>query len=150
MLRFRRLDGPGLRAYVDELRPRVLVVRIRAKRFRLLWAVPMAPFEELLAFALGLALLVPTAARFLPEARRARFERRGGLVAAASQAAAGAYVVRESGDPGSVAAQELPQGLLARLSLIAAGGLGEALRLPPGTPYLSVQGEGVTIDVRPY
>jgi hypothetical protein len=144
MLRFRRLDGPGLGAYLDELRPRVLVVRIRAKRFRLLWAVPMAPFEELLAFALGLALLVPMAARFLPAAPRARLERRGGLAAAA------AYIATKAGDAGNEAAQELPQGLLARLSLIASGGLGEALRLPPGTPYLSVQGDGVTIDVRPY
>jgi hypothetical protein len=150
MLRLRRLDGPGLRAYLDELRPRVLVVRIRARRLRLLWAVPMAPFEEVLAFALGLALLVPTAARFLPEATRARLERDGGLLAAASQAAAGACVATKAGDPGSEAARELPQGLLARLSLIAAGGLGEALRLPPGTPYLSLQAEGVTIDVRPY
>ncbi len=138
----RRLDGPGRRAYLDELRPRVLVLRIRTERFRLLWAVPMAPFEDLLAFALGLALLAPTVVRFLPERTRTRLERPGGPLAAAKQAAAGA-----AGPDGG---REPPQALLARLSLIADGGLGKALRLPPGTPYLSVRTDDVAIDVRPY
>ena len=148
MPRLRRLDGPGRRAYLDALRPRVLVLRVRTARFRLLWAVPMAPFEDLLAFALGLALLAPTAVRFLPERTRTRLERPGGPLAAAKHAAAGA--ITAIGADGSDGGREPPQALLARLSLIADGGLGEALRLPPGTPYLSVRTDGATIDVRPY
>lgn len=151
MVGLRRLDGPGRRAYLEELRPRVLVVRIRTRRLRLLWAVPMAPFEDLLAFALGLALLAPMAVRFLPERQRARLERPGGPMAAArrtaSEVAAGAYTVTGAGPD---AGREPPRALLARLSLIAGGGLGEALRLPPGTPYVSVQADGFAIDVRPY
>lgn len=161
MLGLRRFDGPGLRAYLDELRPRVLVVRLRAGRLRLLLAVPMAPFEDLLAFALGLTLVAPTVVRFLPERQRARLERPDGPLAAAdrtaSQVAAGAYTyaaatTAATGAGGAMtdAGRELPRGLLARLSSIAGGGLGEALRLPPGTPYLSVQADGFAIDVRPY
>ena len=148
MLGLRRLDGPGRRAYLDELRPRVLVVRIRAGGFRLLWVVPMAPFEDLLAFALGLALLAPTVVRWLPERQRARIERPGGALAMAQRTASEVVAGGAASGPG--AGREPPRALLARLSLIAGGGLGEALRLPPGTPYLSVQADGVAIDVRPY
>ena len=152
MLGLRRLDGPGRRAYLDDLRPRVLVVRIRAGKVRLLWAVPMAPFEGLLAFALGVALLAPTVAPVLPRRVRARLERPGGPLAVAhrtaSQVASGAFT-GATGSEHAIAA-EPPRGLLARLSLIAGGGLGEALRLPPGIPYLSVQADDVAIDVRPY
>ena len=154
MLGLRRLDGPGRRAYLEDLRPRVLVVRIRAGKVRLLWAVPMAPFEGLLAFALGLALLAPTLAPVLPRRVRASLERPDGRLAVAhrtaSRVASGAFATSGAAGSGHAAAAGPSPSLLARLSQIAGGGLGEALRLPPGTPYLSVRADDVAIDVRPY
>jgi hypothetical protein len=153
MLTLRRLDAPGRRAYLDALRPRVLVVRVRSARRRFVWAVPLAPFEELLAFALALVLLVPSALRMLPARGRGRWlQRLGELPTAVGPAVRaggeGAQRTRVPGNdsPGAGA----PDGLLARLTLIAAGGLGEALRVPPGTPYLVIETQDVAIDVRSY
>jgi hypothetical protein len=140
MLTLRRLDAPGRRAYLDALRPRVLVVRVRGPRRRFVWAVPMAPFEELLAFALALVLLVPSALRLLPARARERWLQRF------AERPDGGGPSRDAGAPGAT----VPDGLLGRLSLIAAGGLGDALRVPPGTPYLTVETQGVAIDVRSY
>ena len=143
MLKLRRLDPSGLRAYLDELRPRVLVVRVRAKGFRFAWAVPMAPFELLLGFALSSALLASPLLRWLPGEAGDRYAGALDRAGWASHAyAAGGRGGRERTAP--------PEGLMARLSLVAAGGLGEALRLPPGVPYLSVEADDVAIDVRPY
>ena len=142
MLRLRRLDPPGLRAYLDELRPRVLVVRIRAQGFRFAWAVPMAPFELLLGYALSLALLASPLLRRLPGEAGVRYAGALDRAGWAGRAHVAGTAGRDSDAP--------PEGLLARLSLVAAGGLGEALRLPAGVPYPSVEADDVAIDVRPY
>lgn len=136
MLALRRLDAPGRRAYLDELRPRLVVVRVRARGRHIVWAVPLWPFEQLLALVLGLALLAPSALQLLPE--RARSRLRG--------------VVGESVGDGvaSMLGHAEPGTLLESLSLIAAGGLGDALRLPPGEPYLSVRTPDVDFDITPY
>ncbi|MEJ2358242.1 MAG: hypothetical protein P8Y13_09205 [Deinococcales bacterium] len=146
MLTLRPLDAPGRRAYLDALRPRVLVVRVRGPRRRFVWAVPMAPFEELLAFALALVLLVPSALRLVPARARGRWLQRFAERPAGAGPSTGAAGRSSVGAAGAA----VPGGLLGRLSLIAAGGLGDALRVPPGTPYLTVETRGVAIDVRSY
>lgn len=66
MLRLRRLDPPGLRAYAEELRPRFLVLRVHAKGVNLRWAVPNWAIEEPVRFAVRLMPLLPVIARYLP------------------------------------------------------------------------------------
>lgn len=69
---------PGLRllGYRDrkellaEFRPRFITLTIRTERFTLRWALPLWVIEELLAFALGLAPLLPGLSRYLPEKAR--------------------------------------------------------------------------------
>lgn len=143
MLTLRKLDGPGRRAYLDEVRPRMLVVRVRAQRLRFAWLVPLWPFEQLIAFALGMALIAgavwPAWAR-----RWGRAEADApGPWAQVGEAAALAGVVPAEGRSRLAA-------LAQSLSAIAAGRLGDQLRLPPGVPYLRVRSEAATIDITAY
>jgi len=60
-MRLRSLDADGVRAYLDELRPRLLTVRVDTGRIRLRWAVPAWAIEEPLRFllrTLGIAMAV--------------------------------------------------------------------------------------------
>lgn len=75
MVRLRSLDRAGRRAYLAELIPRFLVLKIRAKGVHLRWAVPSWALEEILRFALRVAPLVPAIVRILPE-KAARSVRR--------------------------------------------------------------------------
>lgn len=59
MVRLRPLHERGLRARAEALRPRFLVVRIRAKGIHLRWAIPAWAVEEVLRFALRIAPLLP-------------------------------------------------------------------------------------------
>ena len=67
MVELRRLDAPGIRAYLDELRPRFLVLRVRARGVSFRWAVPNWAIEEVVRFALRLAPLVVQLAPHLPD-----------------------------------------------------------------------------------
>lgn len=62
-MRLRSLDADGVRAYLDELRPRLLIVRIDAGRVRLRWALPSWAIEEPLRFLLR---LIPIATAIAP------------------------------------------------------------------------------------
>ncbi len=136
MLGLRRLDAAGRRAYLDDVRPRLLVLRVRARGRHIVWAAPLWPFEQLLAVALGLALLAPGALRYLP----------GRLRSSLGSALAG----NAGADAAAVLGREAPGTLLARLELLAGGGLGDALRLPPGEPYLRIHTDEADIDLTAY
>jgi len=73
-MRLRRLDADGVRAYLDELRLRLLIVRIEAGRVRLRWAVPTWAIEEPLRFLLR---LIPVALAIAPGATRRLVDRVG-------------------------------------------------------------------------
>jgi hypothetical protein len=62
-MRLRSLDADGVRAYLDELRPRLLIVRIDAGRVHLRWALPSWAIEEPLRFLLR---LIPIATAIAP------------------------------------------------------------------------------------
>lgn len=67
MLVLRRLDQEGLRAYLDEVRPRFLVVRVRVERRTFTWGFPLSALEEIVGFALGAAAFAQAARSWLPE-----------------------------------------------------------------------------------
>lgn len=66
MLVPRRFDQEGLRAYLDELRPRFLVVRVRVKQRTFTWGFPLSALEEIVGFTLGAAAFAQAATRWLP------------------------------------------------------------------------------------
>ncbi|MFO7544338.1 MAG: hypothetical protein R6W77_02475 [Trueperaceae bacterium] len=67
MLVPRRLDQEGLRAYLDEVRPRFLVVRVRVERRTFAWGFPLSALEEIVGFALGAAAFAQAVRSWLPE-----------------------------------------------------------------------------------
>jgi hypothetical protein len=73
-VRLRALDAAGLRAYLDELRPRFLTLRVEAGRVRFAWALPSWALEEPLRFALRIA---PLAVALAPRRARAWLDRVG-------------------------------------------------------------------------
>jgi len=125
MMRLRPLDADGVRRYVDELRPRFVLVRVRADRVRFDWAVPLSPFEEILTFVLGAAMLLPWLAPMMPERARA----------ALPALTTGAGKPTPSHD------------LIEHFDALAGGALRDLLRIPNGEPYVSVRAAGATIDV---
>lgn len=66
MIKLRCLDKEGLRSYLDDLRPRLLTLRLRVKGLHLRWAIPLWAVEEIVLFALKLAPLLPVLARYTP------------------------------------------------------------------------------------
>lgn len=143
MLTLRKLDGPGRRAYLDDVRPRMVVVRVRAQRVRFAWLVPLWPFEHLVAFAVGTALI---ARALWPASVR----RPSGAEARAPGLWAQVGEVAELAGTGPADGRTRLAALAQSLSAIAAGGLGDQLRLPPGVPYLRVRSEEATIDITAY
>jgi hypothetical protein len=142
MLALRKLDGPGLRSYLDDVRPRVLVVRIRSRRRRWLWAVPMAPFEAIVAFAIGAALLASAGLALLARTERGPWQRLHGRLAAFTGLAG-------IDATGSDASRPLAR-LLGGLSALAGSHPGGLLRLPAGEPYVRVRWREGAVDLTPY
>lgn len=132
MLALRRLDAAGRRELLDELRPRFVLVRVRARRVRVAWPVPLGPLEELAAFALGAASLAMALGARLP--LPSRWTRTG----------SGALDLRPAGRDADVATV---RALVARLDDLAGGALRDVLRLPSGEPYLSVRSGDTAIDL---
>jgi hypothetical protein len=71
-VQLRPLDAAGRRAYLDELRPRFLALRVEAGRVRFAWALPSWALEEPLRFLLR---LVPIAYALAPGRARAWLDR---------------------------------------------------------------------------
>lgn len=71
-MRLRTLDADGMQAYLNELRPRLFTLRIRADKVNLRWWVPTWAIEEPLRFFLRLLPIVRAAA---PATTRRMLER---------------------------------------------------------------------------
>ena len=124
-MRLRRLDQEGFAAYVRELMPRFLLLRVRAKGVSFRWAVPSWALEELMRFGLRLLPLAPRMARYLPDKARRTVR----------QYTAGA------GDGRST---------LAHLDQFFSERHRDLLVLPPGEPFVSIDTDDVSIEIKPY
>lgn len=158
MLLPRRLDQEGLRAYLDEVRPRFLVVRVRAKRRTIAWGMPLSALEEIVGFALGAVAFGHALLPWLPARWRTAIDeasrRAGGSLRLATAAGAtpgttpGTTSVTDgvttAPTPSPIAA------LLATANDLAGGALRDVLRIPPGEPYVSVRTDTAHIDLIPY
>lgn len=156
MLLPRRLDQEGLRAYLDEVRPRFLVVRVRVKRRTIAWGMPLSALEELVGFALGAVAFGHALLPWLPARWRSAIDK-------ASQRAGGSLRLATAGTPGATAdATSVPAAIthtgtpspiaafLATANDLAGGALRDVLRIPPGEPYVSVRTDTAHIDLIPY
>lgn len=130
----RRFDRDGLRAYLDAVRPRYVIVRVVAGRVRLRWGFPLWAVEESVAFCLGAVRLLWAAWSHLPAGVRRRYP---GVTRRLAPS--------ETGGPDG-----LIPALYAACDEIAGGALRELLRLPPGVPYVSVALDDLTVEVTPY
>jgi len=163
MLLPRRLDQEGLRAYLDEVRPRFLVVRVRVKRRTIAWGMPLSALEELVGFALGAVAFGHALLPWLPARWRSAIDkasqRAGGPLRLATAGTFGAT----AGTPGATAdATSVPAAIthtgtpspiaafLATANDLAGGALRDVLRIPPGEPYVSVRTDTAHIDLIPY
>lgn len=61
-MRLRTLDADGTRAYLNEIRPRMLAIHIRAEKIHIRWWMPAWAIEEPLRFLLRLLPIVRGAA----------------------------------------------------------------------------------------
>ena len=125
MIRIRRLDREGFAAYVQELLPRFLVLRFRAKGVSFRWAVPSWAIEELMRFTVRLLPLAPRIARYLPRKVRQPVERF--MVGAGSR-----------------------RSLLAHLDAFFSETYRDLLVLPKGEPFVSIDTDEVSIEIKPY
>lgn len=160
MLLPRRLDQEGLRAYLDEVRPRFLVVRVRVKRRTIAWGMPLSALEDLVGFALGAVAFGHALLPWLPARWRLAIDkasqRTGGSLRLAT-AGATAGTPGAADDATSVPTATTPAAtpspiaaLLATANDLAGGALRDVLRIPPGEPYVSVRTDTAHIDLIPY
>jgi hypothetical protein len=176
MLVPRRLDQEGLRAYLDEVRPRFLVVRVRVERRTFTWGFPLSALEEIVGFALGAAAFAQAARSWLPErwqevmngastalvrALRLGPRSRGSSrrdEAAAFAPATAATTASASSRTSSASTTVSPSSpspspvsaVWATANDLAGGALRDVLRVPPGEPYVSVRSGRALIDVVAY
>jgi hypothetical protein len=127
-VRLRSLDADGVRAYLDELRPRLLTLRLDTGRVRLRWAVPAWAIEEPLRFLLRTLAIAMAAA---PGVTRRVLERTGADRAVAPR------------DPAAMDAVDLWHAV-DRLFSEADRDL---LRLPADLPFVDVETKDVRVHV---
>ncbi|NLG09259.1 MAG: hypothetical protein GX560_08425 [Deinococcales bacterium] len=142
MMTLRSFDEAGRRAYLDEVRPRFLVLRVRAERVNLVWGFPLWALEEVVAFVLGATALLNAALPLLPASWRARL--RGGVRVGGRSFELGAAAAAAPAPTG----ERLALGrVLELLNDLAAGSLRDVLRLPPGEPYVEVDAQGARVSI---
>lgn len=121
MLSLRRFDGAGLRAYLDELRPRFVTFRLVTSDVRFTWGVPLWALEETASLLLRLLPLLPRLTPLFP--RRA-------------QQVLNAWSGTHSETVGTV------------LEALLSEPWNGLLRLPPGEPFVSIETGDVFIEIR--
>ena len=141
MLAPRRFDEAGLRAYVDDVRPRFVVLRVRANNVNIIWGLPLWAAEEVVAFALGAAWLLKVGMPLLPAAVR-------GKLGAGITLAGREYRLTPADEmqPESGAVLELYR----TVNELAGGVLRSVLRVPPGQPYVQVSAGDTHVEIAAY
>lgn len=132
MLRPRSLTPEEARAYLDDIRPRFLLLRVRADRAHFVWGVPLWALEEIVAFALGAVAFLSLLRPVLPAGWLSRL---GDLPVLASSA------------PAPEEARPTLGELLRLADELAGGSLQNVLRIPPGESYLLVNAGDTRVEL---
>ncbi len=148
MLRPRRFDEEGLKAYLDDVRPRFLVLRVRADKANIIWGVPLWAAEEIVAFAVGAAALLRGVLPLMPAAWRDRLA--PGIRIAGYSFDLGASATAEDGASADATLTGALVRVLSTANDLAGGGLRDLLRLPPGEPYVKVQTDTAFVEIVAY
>lgn len=123
-------DPAWWRAYAHDVRPRMLMLHVRADRVRLRWGVPVWALEETLRAVLLVGPWALWVARCAPRAWRGGWH---GTVGSFSFDLRGA-----AGTPPWPALRALLEGQ------------GGWLDLPDGEPFVQIVTDDATIDIRPW
>lgn len=138
MLRPRRFDEAGRRAFLDEVRPRFVLLRVRTGSANITWGMPLWAAEEIVAFALGAAAVVRTVLPLMPRAWRARLGHGMNIN--------GRRVDFGLGYDGGTSSGTLLE-LWRTVDSFAGGSLRDVLRVPAGEPYVKVQTDDTLIEI---
>lgn len=148
MLQLRRFDQAGRRAYLDEVRPRLVVLRLRASKINITWGVPLWAVEEVTALVLGCAALVKAALPLAPAAWRTRLSTGITVVGREIRLGAGSATAGVHQIAPHAGASVLE--VLRTIDALAGGSLRNVLRLPPGEPYVMVRTGDTHIEIAAY
>lgn len=138
MLQLRRFDEASRREYLDEVRPRLVVLRVRADKVRITWGVPLWAAEEVAGFLLGAAALLNAALPLAPLAWRRRLAQ--GITVRGRQLKLEHVVARPN--EGASALE-----LFRTIDALAGGSLRDVLRVPAGEPYVNVRTGDTHIEI---
>lgn len=141
MLTLRRFDEAGRRAYFDEVRPRIVVLRVHTAGANIVWGVPLWAAEEVAAFLLGAAALLKAGLPLAPRAWRRRLST--GVTVAGRELRFG------SEEPSESAAASLLE-VCRTIDSLAGGSLRDLLRLPSGEPYVRVRTGDTHVEIAAY
>lgn len=146
-MQLRRFDRAGRRQYLDEIRPRFVVLRLRTDGANITWGAPLWAAEEVLGFMLGTAALMKALLPLTPRAWRQRLnqglEIAGRTVPLMSPAAEVAYVERPSTTAALAEAWRT-------IDSLAGGALRDMLRIPLGEPYVEVRAGDTLVEIATY
>ncbi len=153
MLMPRRFDAAGRRAFLDEVRPRFVLLRVRTDSAKITWGMPLWAAEEIVAFLLGAAAVAKTVMPILPRAWRVRLGR--GITVAGRRVDIGLNADDADGAEDAADADyaegNATSGALAELyrtiDSFAGGSLRDVLRVPIGEPYVKVQTDDTLIEI---
>lgn len=143
----RRFDRAGRREYLDEIRPRFVVLRLRTDGANITWGGPLWAAEEVLGFMLGTAALIKVLLPLAPRAWRQRLNQ--GLVVASRTVPlmTPAPEVQHVSRPSTAAAL---MEAWRTVDSLAGGALRGVLRIPPGEPYVEVRTGDTLIEIATY
>lgn len=148
MLQLRRFDQAGRRAYLDEVRPRFVVLRLRAGKADFSWGVPLWAAEEVAALVLGGVALMKAALPLAPAAWRTRLST--GITVAGREVRLGAPNRAENTNHAAPHTGAALLEVLRTIDGLAGGSLRDVLRLPPGEPYVQVRTGDTHIEIAAY
>lgn len=151
-MQLRRFDQAGRRAYLDEVRPRFVVLRLRAGKVNFTWGLPLWAAEEVAAFALGCAALLQSVLPLAPASWRSRLNTRlnTGITVAGREVRLGAPNRAENTNHAAPHTGAALLEVLRTIDGLAGGSLRDVLRLPPGEPYVKVRTGDTLIEIAAY
>lgn len=146
MLRPRSFTREERSAYLQDVRPRFLLLRVRADKVNIVWGVPLWALEEVAAFALGATAFLSILRPVLPAQWSARLY---GLMPSALNRFSATDPAAAKPPPKAHKSRLVPD-LFRLTDELAGGSLRDVLRLPPGESYVLVNAGDTRVELTAY